>query len=73
MLKLSGKNMVDRFMALPVGQGDAFFYQLYSDLLRILKPSQCLSQPKRRNLWLSAINAASRIREIATGASHFGK
>ncbi len=40
-------------------------YKLYSNLFRILEPSSWLSQPKRRNLWLSAINAAGRIRKIA--------
>lgn len=47
-------------------QNTKLAYKLYSNLLRILEPSSWLSQPKRRNLWLSAINAASRIRKIAT-------
>ena len=42
-----------------------FTYKLYSPLLKILQPSSWLFQKSRQHLWLEAIDAASRIREIA--------
>jgi ribonuclease BN (tRNA processing enzyme) len=45
-------------------QNTTLAYSSCSDLL-ILEPSSWWSQPKRINLWLSAINAADRIKKIA--------